>query len=126
MASTILVVDDDQNMRELLRIHLVNAGYDVTVAEDGLKAGYDILRRRPDLIISDVNMPHLDGFEFIAAVRQEAQYRGIPVIFLTTAAEGEPRGRDLGAVGYVAKPVRADALLALVAAHVSGGRIPIG
>lgn len=126
MASTILVVDDDQNMRELLRIHLVNAGYEVSVAEDGLKAGYDILRRRPDLIISDVNMPHLDGFEFIAAVRQEVQYRGIPVIFLTTAAEGEPRGRDLGAVGYVAKPVRADALLALVAAHVSGGRVPIG
>jgi two-component system, chemotaxis family, chemotaxis protein CheY len=126
MASTILVVDDDQNMRELLRIHLVNAGYEVNVAEDGLKAGYAILRGRPDLIISDVNMPHLDGFQFIAAMRQDVQYRGIPVIFLTTAAEGEPRGRDLGAVSYVAKPVRADALLALVAAHVSGGRVPIG
>jgi len=126
MASTILVVDDDQNMRELLRIHLVNAGYEVTVAEDGLRAGYDVLRSPPDLIISDVHMPHLDGFEFIAAMRQEAQYCSIPVIFLTTAAEGEHRGRDLGAVGYMAKPVLAHALLSLVAAHVSGGRVPIG
>jgi DNA-binding response OmpR family regulator len=126
VSGSILVVDDDPNMRELLRIHLSNAGYSVEVAEDGLEAGYGLLRNRPDLIISDVNMPHLDGFEFIAAARQEARYRTIPVIFLTTAAEGEYRGKELGAVGYVPKPVRADKLLSIVAAHVSGGRVPIG
>jgi two-component system chemotaxis response regulator CheY len=126
VACSILVVDDDPNMRELLRIHLSNAGYEVDVAHDGLEAGYGLLRSRPDLIISDVNMPHLDGFEFIAAMREEAEFRSIPVIFLTTAAEGEQRGRDLGAVGYVAKPIRADKLLSLIAAHVIGGRIPIG
>lgn len=126
MTGSILVVDDDPNVRELLRIHLSNAGYEVNVAKDGLEAGYGLLRNRPDLIISDVNMPHLDGFEFIAAMREEAEFRSIPVIFLTTATEGEHRGRDLGAVGYVAKPIRADKLLSLVAAHVSGGRVPIG
>jgi two-component system, chemotaxis family, chemotaxis protein CheY len=126
VAGRILVVDDDPNMRELLRIHLSNAGYEVAIANDGLEAGYAVLRKRPDLIISDVNMPHLDGFEFIAAMREEAQFRSIPVIFLTTKEEGEPRGKDLGAVGYVAKPIRADKLLSLVAAHVTGGRVAIG
>lgn len=126
MTGSILVVDDDPNMRELLRIHLSNAGYDVNVARDGVEAGYGVLRSRPDLIISDVNMPHLDGFEFIAAMREEAEFRSIPVIFLTSAAEGEYRGKELGAVGYVAKPVRADKLLSLVAANVAGGRHPIG
>jgi two-component system chemotaxis response regulator CheY len=126
VTGSILVVDDDPNMRELLRIHLSNAGYEVNVARDGVEAGYGLLRSRPDLIISDVNMPHLDGFEFVAAMRQEPRFHGIPVIFLTTAAEGEPRGRELGAVGYVAKPVRADTLLSLVAAHMNGGRVPIG
>jgi CheY-like chemotaxis protein len=123
---SILIVDDDPNMRELLRLHLSNAGYHVAVARDGLEAGYGLLRSRPDLIISDVNMPHFDGFEFIAAMREEVEFRRIPVIFLTTAAEGEHRGKELGAVAYLAKPVRADKLLSLVAAHVSGGRIPIG
>jgi two-component system, chemotaxis family, chemotaxis protein CheY len=126
VSGRILVVDDDPIVRELLRIHLSNAGYEVSVAQDGVEGGYGLLRNRPDLIISDVNMPHLDGFEFIAAVREEAQFRSIPVIFLTSATEAEYRGRALGAVAYVAKPVRADKLLALVAEHVEGGRVPIG
>jgi CheY-like chemotaxis protein len=126
VAGSILVVDDDPIMRELLRLHLSNAGYEVRVAQDGVEGGYGLLRNRPDLIISDVNMPHLDGFEFIAAIREEPEFRNIPVIFLTSATEAEYRGRELGAVAYVAKPVRADKLLSLVAAHVSGGRVPIG
>jgi two-component system, chemotaxis family, chemotaxis protein CheY len=126
MVAKILVVDDDRNMRELLALHLRNAGYEVDTAEDGIAGGYGVLRGRPDLIISDVNMPHLNGFEFIAALRQDAGVRDIPVIFLTTEAEGEPRGKELGAVGYVPKPVRADTLLSLVAAQVEGGLLPIG
>jgi DNA-binding response OmpR family regulator len=126
MAASILVVEDDPNMRQLLAIHLRNAGYDVRTAEDGVEAGYGVLQVRPDLIISDVNMPHLDGFEFVAAMRAEAALRDIPVIFLTSAEEGEFRGKELGAVEYVSKPVRADRLLSLVARHVSGGRHPIG
>jgi two-component system chemotaxis response regulator CheY len=126
MAAKILVVDDDPNMRELLAIHLRNAGYEVQTAEDGVAGGYGVLRNRPDLIISDVNMPHLDGYEFIAALRADGALHNIPVIFLTSEEDGEFRGKQLGAVGYVPKPVRADRLLSVVAAHVPGGVHPIG
>ena len=118
MAATILVVDDDASMRDLLRLHLTAAGYDVQVAEDAIAAGYMVLRSPPDLIISDVNMPHLDGFDVLAAVRSDASVRDVPVIFLTTESEGERRGKDLGAVGYVPKPISAEHLLSLVAATV--------
>jgi two-component system chemotaxis response regulator CheY len=126
MTATILVVDDDESMRDLLRLHLSAAGYDVLVAEDAIAAGYMVLRRPPDLIISDVNMPHLDGFEFIEALRTDRTLPDIPVIFLTSVEEGDQRGKNLGAVGYITKPVRADRLLSLVAQHVRGGRTPIG
>ena len=126
MAATILVVDDDESMRDLLRLHLTAAGYEVQVAEDAIVAGYMVLRGPPDLIISDVNMPHLDGFEFIEALKADKNLPNIPVIFLTSVEEGDHRGKALGAVGYITKPVRADKLLTLVAQHVSGGRTPIG
>jgi len=126
MAANILIVDDDESIRELLRLHLGAAGYDVQVAEDAIVAGYMVLRSPPDLIISDVNMPHMDGFEFVAALKADKSLPSIPVIFLTSHEEGDHRGKSLGAVGYVTKPVRADKLLALVAKHVPGGAVPIG
>ena len=126
MAANILVVDDDESIRELLRLHLSAAGYDVHVAQDAISAGYMVLRQVPDLIISDVNMPHMDGFEFIAALKSDKSIPNIPVIFLTSMEEGDHRGKELGAVGYLTKPVRSDRLLSLVAQHVPGGAHPIG
>ena len=126
MAGYILVVDDDESMRDLLRLHLSAAGYDVEVAPDAITAGYMVLKHPPELIICDINMPHMDGFEFIAALKADQTLPQIPVIFLTSVEEGDQRGKDLGAVGYVTKPVMADKLLRLVARHVSGGRTPIG
>ena len=126
MAATILVVDDDESIRELLRLHLSAAGYEVNCAEDAIAAGYLVLRSPPDLIISDINMPHMDGFEFIAALKADKTIPDIPVIFLTSVEEGEHRGKQLGAVGYITKPVRADRLLQLVAKHIPGGTHPIG
>ena len=125
MAANILIVDDDESIRELLRLHLSAAGYSVTVAEDGISAGYTVLRSPPDLIISDVNMPHMDGFEFIRALKSDKSLPNIPVIFLTSN-ENDDRGKEVGAVGYLLKPVRSDRLLALVAQHVPGGALPIG
>ena len=121
MAARILVVDDDGSMRELLRLHLAGAGYEVSTAPDAIAAGYDVLKSRPDLIIADVNMPYMDGFEFVAALKSDRTLPHIPVIFLTSVEEGDHRGKELGAVGYLLKPVRADRLLALVAQHVPGG-----
>jgi CheY-like chemotaxis protein len=126
MSARILVVEDDASLRDLLRLHLSAAGYEVQVAEDGIAAGYKVLKSPPDLIITDVNMPNMDGFEFVAALKADKSLPPIPVIFLTSLEEGDQRGRELGAVGYVTKPVRADRLLALVAQHVPGGAIPIG
>ena len=126
MAARILIVDDDESLRELLRLHLSSAGYDVSVAEDAIVAGYTVLKSPPDLIICDVNMPHMSGFEFVAALKADRTVPNIPVIFLTSEEEGDARGKELGAVGYLTKPVRADRLLATVAKHVTGGAFPIG
>ena len=126
MAARILIVDDDESLRELLRLHLSAAGYEVQVASDAIAAGYMVLQGAPDLIITDVNMPHMSGFEFVAALRTEPALAALPVIFLTSVEDGDHRGKELGAVGYLTKPVRADRLLSLVAQHVPGGAHPIG
>jgi two-component system chemotaxis response regulator CheY len=126
MSARILVVDDDKSIRELLSLHLSAAGYEVQVAADAIAAGYLLLKAPPDLIITDVNMPHMDGFEFVKAIKSDASLSQIPVIFLTSVEDGDARGKEVGAVGYITKPVRADRLLAVVAKHVPGGAIPIG
>lgn len=126
MAARILVVDDDESLCELLRMHLAAAGYEVSTAYDAISAGYQILKNPPDLLLTDVNMPHMDGFEFVAALKADSTLPYIPVIFLTSVEDGDHRGKELGAVGYLTKPVRADRLLELVAQHVPGGAIPIG
>ena len=125
MSKSILVVDDDQSLRELLRLHLSSAGYDVSIAADGIEAGYAVLKSPPDLIITDVNMPHMDGYTFVEALKSDTSLPPIPVIFLTSMDEAD-RGKQLGAVGYITKPVRADKLLAVVAEHLPGGAYPIG
>jgi CheY-like chemotaxis protein len=124
MPASILVVDDDDSIRELLRLHLSAAGYRVEVAADAIAAGYSVLRGAPDLILTDISMPHMTGFEFIAALRADKSVPHIPVIFLTSIEDGDLRGKELGAAGYITKPVRADKLLALVAQHVPGGARP--
>ena len=124
--ATILVVDDDESLLDLLRMHLAAAGYEVRMAADAIAAGYMVLRSAPDLIICDVNMPYMDGFEFVQALKADHSIPDIPVIFLTSFDDGDQRGRSLGAVGYLTKPVRADLLLAMVARHVKDGRTPIG
>ncbi len=126
MAARILVVDDDPDILGLLRLHLSSAGYEVRTAADGIQAGYTVLSDPPDLIVTDVNMPYMDGFEFVAALRADTTLPYIPVIFLTSVEDGDGRGHELGAVAYLTKPVRADRLLSVVAQHVAGGAHPIG
>lgn len=126
MATSILVVDDDESIRELLGLHLRRAGYEVRLAEDAVVAGHMLLSDPPDLLIVDVNMPYMDGFEFVSALKADKTLPDIPVIFLTAVEDGEQRARELGAVGYVTKPVRADRLLEVVARYAPGGAYPIG
>jgi diguanylate cyclase (GGDEF)-like protein len=114
----ILVVDDDESMRGLLRLHLTSAGYDVQLAEDAVDAGHLVLRNPPDLIIADVEMPYMDGFQFVEALKSDPAVSAIPVIFLTVRADAEARGKRLGAADYLAKPLVVERLLATVAKHV--------
>ncbi len=120
MTARILVVDDESSIRDLLGLHLRSAGYEVEVAEDAIVAGYRVLEQPPDLIICDVNMPYMDGFEFVAALKGDSTLPYIPVIFLTAREDGDMRGNELGAVAYVLKPVRVETLLRVVAQHLPG------
>ena len=114
VAATILIVDDDPSLLDLIRLHLTNAGYQVRTAGNGIEAGYAVLREPPDLLITDVQMPDMDGFALVEALRKDASLPRVPVIFLTALAQGEPRGWQLAADGYLTKPVRANRLLDLV------------
>jgi DNA-binding response OmpR family regulator len=113
MPGRILIVEDDEAMRELLRLHLSVAGYAVEVAEDAIAAGYAVLKGAPDLIVCDVEMPHMDGFELVAALRSDETVPRVPVVFLTSV-DDEGRGRELGAAEYLRKPIRLEDLLAAV------------
>lgn len=118
MTAKILVVEDDEAMRDLLQLHLSSAGYSVELAEDAIAAGHAVLRGAPDLIVCDVQMPHMDGFEFVAALRADASLPRMPVIFLSAGDEDDGRARGLGVAEYLRKPIRLEELLAAVERHV--------
>jgi DNA-binding response OmpR family regulator len=109
----ILIVDDDVELVGLLRFALTGGGYEVTAAFDGEQALARLQEDLPDLVILDVNLPHLDGFQVLAQLRKTSQ---VPVMMLTVrdAEEDEVRGLDLGADDYLKKPFSPRALLARV------------
>lgn len=106
MTFRVLAVDDSRTIRDLLAHALLGAGYQVTLAEDGQDALDRLDDAAPDVIISDINMPRLDGFGLIQALRQNERYRAIPILVLTTesAPELKARARAGGATGWIVKP----------------------
>ena len=120
--SKIVVVDDDAIVRALVKLHLVNGGYDVLEAEDGIAGGYLAMGSSPDLIICDVEMPHMTGYELVAALKADSATQHIPVIFLTVVDDVAERARKLGAVAYLTKPVMADRLLEVVRLFANNAR----
>lgn len=116
MSKTVLTVDDSRVMRDLLKMSLADAGYNVIQAVDGVD-GLEVLQNSaPDVIITDVNMPRLDGFGFIDAVRKEEQWRSVPILVLTTESSDEKKGlaREAGATGWIVKPFDHDRLITAV------------
>lgn len=104
----VLVIDDSRTIRDMVRLTLEREGIETDLAEDGLH-GIEVLEsldRHPDAILTDVNMPRLDGFGFIERVRQRDEYAGIPILVLTTesARELKLRARAAGATGWIVKP----------------------
>src|SRR5687767_15863183 len=114
MSHKVLIVDDDASMRDLIALHLRAADYRVEEAEDAIAAGYQVLKSPPDLIISDVELPHMNGLDFVAALRADPATDLIPVIFLTATDEHYERVMQLGRTEYLMKPTRGDVLLGAV------------
>lgn len=106
MKKTILVADDSSTIRKLVTFALKALGNDVVTACDGMEALETLPRVDVDLIITDLNMPNVDGYEFIRAVRQNAAYANIPIIILSSEKEDDDiqRGIVAGANSYLVKP----------------------
>jgi CheY-like chemotaxis protein len=113
----VLVVDDDTIIRELVKLHLASNGYDVRVAEDAVEAGHLILREVPSLIILDVAMPYMDGYEFATALKHDPATQHIPIVFLTGEDSIDEHADRIGAAAYLKKPVTANRLLEVVRQH---------
>jgi CheY-like chemotaxis protein len=113
----VLVVDDDAAIRTLCSVNLELAGLEVLEAGDALRGLERARVDRPDLVVLDVMMPGLDGFELAAKLRRDVQTRAIPLLFVTgeSAPSGKARARALGALDYVTKPFDPVALASLVA-----------
>jgi two-component system chemotaxis response regulator CheY len=113
MSKTILTVDDSRTIREMLMLALQNAGYRVLQAEDGI-VGLEVLQgQQADVIITDINMPRLDGFGFIEHVRRDSTHRAVPILVLTTESDAEKktRARNAGATGWIVKPFHPEKLV---------------
>lgn len=118
MGNSILVVEDDGSMREWISLHLKNAGYTVRTVANGLAAAGACLQKKPDLIISDLHMPGMGGFDMLKILNSEAGLKDIPVIFFTADADRKERSSQLGAVEYLTKPIEPAVLIAAVAKHL--------
>ena len=118
--ASILVVEDDPTIRELVRLHLSSASHEVLTAVDGLQGLQMAVSNRPDVIISDVQMPNMDGFGMLAAVRANEQTSSIPVIFLTALDDRDNfrKSMNLGADDFLSKPVKRAELLNAIAGRL--------
>lgn len=114
--SLILTVDDSTSMRQMVAFTLKGAGYEVAEAEDGQKALDTAKGKKFDLVITDVNMPVMDGITFIKHLRSEPNYKFTPILMLTTesASDKKAEGKAAGATGWIVKPFNPDQLLAVV------------
>ncbi|MCP4274281.1 MAG: response regulator [Gammaproteobacteria bacterium] len=109
----ILAVDDSASMRQMVSFTLSGAGYDVTDAADGLQALNAAKQTTFDVVVSDVNMPVMDGITLIRELRKLPQYRTTPLLMLTTESAGNKKmeGKQAGATGWIVKPFNPEQLL---------------
>lgn len=114
--ASILAVDDSASMRQMVSFTLKSAGHDVTEAEDGVDALDKAKSGSFDLVLTDVNMPRMDGITLIAELRKLADFKFTPLLMLTTESSSEKKmaGKNAGATGWIVKPFNPDQLLAVI------------
>ncbi len=112
----VLTVDDSRTILAMLHHTLTGAGFEVLQAEDGQK-GLDVLKTEDiDVVITDINMPVMDGIEFIKIVRTSGQHQSLPILILTTETSQEKRdlGRSAGGTGWIVKPFDPEKLISVI------------
>ncbi len=116
MAKKALTVDDSKTMREMVSFTLKSAGYDVFEAEDGSDALTVLKANKMDVVVTDLNMPNMNGIELIRAMRADPTYKATPILMLTTESDGgkKEEGRSAGATGWIVKPFQPEKLIAVV------------
>jgi DNA-binding response OmpR family regulator len=109
----IVVIEDDPTFLDLLRVHLASAGHEVLTAEDAALGLRAVITEQPDLILLDLTVPYLDGFEMIKVLRNDPATKKIPVVVLTGRRDDETfaQARKLGASQFLTKPVARDLLI---------------
>lgn len=116
MAKCIMTVDDSASIRQMVKFTLKAGGYDVIEAADGKDALAKLHGSTVHMVITDLNMPNLDGVGLIKGIRSEPTYRFIPIVMLTTESQDSKKqeGKAAGATGWIVKPFKAEQLLAVV------------
>jgi two-component system, chemotaxis family, chemotaxis protein CheY len=116
MSKRILAVDDSKTMRDMVSFTLKGAGYEVLVADDGVNALNALVGQEVDLIITDVNMPNMNGIELVQKLRSDPRFRATPILILTTESDDglKQQGRSAGATGWIVKPFVPEKLLKVV------------
>jgi len=117
MAGVILAVDDSASMRQMVNFTLKGAGYEVVQAVDGVEALEYARQHSVDLVLTDVNMPRMDGITLVKELRALPSYRYTPMLVLTTESSQDKKmqGKQAGATGWIVKPFNPDQLLATIA-----------
>jgi two-component system chemotaxis response regulator CheY len=116
MAKTFLIVDDSASMRQLIAFTIKDAGYEVLLAENGTEALEKLQSARVDMVITDLNMPEMDGITFIRELRGKADYKFVPIVMLTTESQEAKKqeGRAAGASGWIVKPFSPSQLMDVI------------
>jgi two-component system chemotaxis response regulator CheY len=116
MSKRIMIVDDSETVRQVLQLTLENAGFEVVEAEDGVDALAKLPDAQIDMLITDLNMPNMDGLELIKKVRETGAHRFTPIVMLTTESSEQKKlaGREAGASGWIVKPFKPEQLLKVV------------
>lgn len=116
MPGNILIVDDSASMRQLVAFTLQDAGFSVTQAVDGMDALTKSAPTKADMVITDLNMPNMDGIELIRQLRAKPEYKFTPIVMLTTESQDSKKqeGRQAGASGWIVKPFTPEQLVGVV------------